>query len=433
MAKLSDKQYKFIKQSSKKFNIAHGGVRGGKNYCINIRLLHYFLREPENQTSSLFAFLGKTKASIERNVLMDFSKIVKTFDPKGFYYNENKGFGKIFNRPFQIFHYKDKTSMETFSGATAGGYLLNEACYASEDVLDECIRRSSIAGSLGFIDTNPSNPYHWLYKNYIANNELSNKYVSHFTYKDNLSLSPDYIDTLLSTHKPGSLKYRRMVMGEWVAGEGAIYDMFDPSVHVTSLIPGSFPVYLSGIDYGTTNPFCNLKIGVLHYQDQEYYFVLDEYYYDYQETNKKKTDDQYLIDISFFNSDIHKPIFYVDPAAANFSEIINQKLGTGKYDSIKNFSCIPAYNDISYGIDIISILLNQKRLFISSKCVNLIRQMSNYSWDKRYMLKGIDKPLKFDDHAVDALRYAIASHEKNKPESINNIYIETLKDYSIYG
>ncbi len=44
-------------------------------------------------------------------------------------------------------------------------------------------------------------------------------------------------------------------------------------------------------------------------------------------------------------------------------------------------------------------------------CTNLIREIESYVWDPKSSEKGYDEPLKKDDHAVDALRYAITTHK----------------------
>jgi phage terminase large subunit len=63
--------------------------------------------------------------------------------------------------------------------------------------------------------------------------------------------------------------------------------------------------------------------------------------------------------------------------------------------------------------------VKRRKINIINSCVNTIREIKNYSWRK----KGdtiLDEPVKFDDHAMDALRYAITGYfEQSKP----NIYV----------
>jgi phage terminase large subunit len=42
---------------------------------------------------------------------------------------------------------------------------------------------------------------------------------------------------------------------------------------------------------------------------------------------------------------------------------------------------------------------------IYKDCVNTIREFGSYVWDKKAAERGEDKPVKFEDHCMDALRY----------------------------
>jgi hypothetical protein len=47
---------------------------------------------------------------------------------------------------------------------------------------------------------------------------------------------------------------------------------------------------------------------------------------------------------------------------------------------------------------------------ILDTCPRLIQSIQSYVWDAKSITRGEDKPLKQDDHLVDALRYAIFTH-----------------------
>ena len=40
-------------------------------------------------------------------------------------------------------------------------------------------------------------------------------------------------------------------------------------------------------------------------------------------------------------------------------------------------------------------------------CVNVITEFQTYSWDSKARRLGVDKPVKKNDHSMDALRYAV--------------------------
>ncbi len=68
---------------------------------------------------------------------------------------------------------------------------------------------------------------------------------------------------------------------------------------------------------------------------------------------------------------------------------------------------------------------------MSRRCRNLIKEFQSYVWDPKCLKTGEDKPLKENDHALDALRYALYSHyfakdaKSHSPQELDNLYRET--------
>jgi phage terminase large subunit len=87
----------------------------------------------------------------------------------------------------------------------------------------------------------------------------------------------------------------------------------------------------------------------------------------------------------------------VDPSAASFIMQL-------KRDSVGHV--YQADNEVLEGIQVVSQALEDKKLLIHRGCKHLISQLATYSWDPAASKRGEDKPLKHNDHAVDALRYA---------------------------
>jgi len=72
---------------------------------------------------------------------------------------------------------------------------------------------------------------------------------------------------------------------------------------------------------------------------------------------------------------------------------------------------VHAKNDVMNGITSVASEMAKGNLFICEECVNTIRQMEGYVWDPRAAARGDDDPIKIEDDACDALRYAIYSHK----------------------
>jgi PBSX family phage terminase large subunit len=155
--------------------------------------------------------------------------------------------------------------------------------------------------------------------------------------------------------------------------------------------------YYVGIDYGTTNPFCALLIG--EGVDNNLY-VCKEYYYDSAKGQKQLSDAEYSRELKNFLIDYDVRRIYVDPSAASFITQLwrDNHLGISKAD-----------NNVQDGIRVVYNLLSSRKLLVHNSCTKLIEEIESYVWDVKQQERGEDKPLKRNDHAVDALRYACIS------------------------
>jgi phage terminase large subunit len=59
------------------------------------------------------------------------------------------------------------------------------------------------------------------------------------------------------------------------------------------------------------------------------------------------------------------------------------------------------------GIRLVSSLLAAGKLKVHRSCQALITELPAYVWSDKAALAGEDKPVKIDDHGVDALRYGV--------------------------
>ncbi len=66
-----------------------------------------------------------------------------------------------------------------------------------------------------------------------------------------------------------------------------------------------------------------------------------------------------------------------------------------------------ADNSVVDGIRVMAAALANERLVIHESCRNLIEQIYGYAWDPKAQERGEDRPIKRNDHAVDAERYAV--------------------------
>lgn len=180
-----------------------------------------------------------------------------------------------------------------------------------------------------------------------------------------------------------------------------------------------------GVDYGTANPTVFLLVGKAY--DGTIY-ICKEYYYDSRmaaiesgDPDSQKTDTEYEYDMRKFiennkiltNRGFSEIPIVIDPSAASLKTALRRL----RYKT-KN-----ADNEVIDGIRIVSSLMGEGKLKISTECEHTIDEIYTYSWDeKKSQARGDDIPLKENDHCCDAMRYACKYyHNKTKGVSSYNL------------
>lgn len=397
----SDKQLDFIERSTAKVNIADGPVRSGKTISCLVRWIEYVKAAPKGGDLML---IGKTERTLYRNVI---SILESMLGPQRCRYNRGTGEFYMLGKVVYCVGANDARAEEKIRGSTLSGAYINEISLIPENAFKQAVARCSVEGSKVFGDTNPDSPYHWLHKDWLANEELIREgYVRRwqFLMDDNLALSEETKRVFRAIYT--GLFYKRMILGMWVAAEGAIYDMFDDGTHVVKQLPDGRIVntYVVGIDYGTSNPTCFLLVAEI----DDALYVIDEYWYDSRakESGRQKTDAEYSVDLQRFIAG-KSPIIYPDIEAASFVAQLRK-------DGVANLR--ETDKSVLDGIRTVSSMLANNRLFfLEGKCPHTLEEIVGYVWDPAKQKKGEDAPLKQADHAMDALRYAVFNHMRGAP------------------
>lgn len=181
--------------------------------------------------------------------------------------------------------------------------------------------------------------------------------------------------------------------------------MFEEDVHVVDELPETFDHLFVGGDFGMGNPTAFLLIG----QKGTDFYVIREYYHAAGQKKgedeeaaqiRQKTIGQYAEDFKRFLGDDRAEVIYLDPSA----KALIRELKAAGFDNVKG-----ADNSVQQGITLVQNLLSNHggRLFVHRSCVNLIREFFSYAWDPKAQMRGKDEVIKDNDHALDALRYAL--------------------------
>lgn len=408
MLNLSPKQKITLKESNYRINIWEGSVRSGKSFVSLVRWLEYIQEAPKGN----LVMIGRTATTIKHNIIDEICNLIGT-DAKYFI---GKNELNLWGRVIYLVGASDERAETKIRGSTFAGAYIDEITLIPESFWTMLLSRISIPNAKIFATTNPDSPFHWLKKNYLDRQKDLNLMRWTFDLEDNPSLSEDFKTNLKAEYR--GLWYRRYIDGEWCLAEGTIYDFFDEKIHCIDSPPGQAREYIVGIDYGTSNPCAFVLVGYnqSHYPNM---WIEKEYYYDSTKHNRQKTDSEYAQDLKNFIDGYGISGIYIDPSAASF-KLECQRQG------IRNM--FDAENEVLDGIRFTAGLFINGTLKICRGCKNLMHEMTSYVWDSKSKDRGIDKPLKQNDHLLDATRYSLSTRYGKNIESKNRMTPDRLRE-----
>lgn len=380
--------------------IADGSVRSGKTLSMTVGFLMWSCTAYDGQA---FAICGKTIESLRRNVILHLPEWL----PDDFTVVEKRQENALVvtynghtNR-YHMFGGRDESSYMLIQGMTLAGVFFDEVALQPRSFVEQALARCSVDGSRFWFNCNPSSPEHWFYKEWVLGAESKNALRLHFTMDDNLSLS-DKIRARYENMYSGVF-YDRYIRGLWVLAEGLVYPL-GPTGAYDAKRPDTCGKYFVALDYGIQNATAMLLFG----RHDGIWYVVDEYYHSGRDTQDQKTDDEYYEALEGLVGDRVVDCVIVDPSASSFIALLRKR---------RRFKVRKAKNDVLKGIQDTATALSEGMVKVcSSDCPNLMREFGLYIWSDK-ATDGKDKPVKENDHAMDALRYGVetmALYEKKE-------------------
>ncbi len=423
---LGEAQMASLRASTTRVSLWEGSIRAGKTFVSLFRWMLYVANAPHGGQLVMVARTRDTAARNLFSLLQDSSLFGDVAAQVK--YTPGAPTATILGRTVYVIGASDAKSEKVLRGLTVAGAYVDEVTVIPEEFFTQLLGRMSVDGAQLFATTNPDNPSHWLKKKYLdripadhvstPQKPLSNWTRFHFVMTDNPSLNAEFIESTAREYT--GLWYRRFILGEWVAGDGAIYSMWDPARHVIPWadLPKIDRLLAVGLDFGTTNASAGLLLGLAHTYDALGYrtgsrlYLVDEWRYAPVDNHGNRlTNEQLSALFRTWLAESHQPhrtaaeatYIALDPAAASFKVQL-------AVDGIGNV--VAADNQVTYGIATVASLLGAGELVVSDRCTGFLDEVGGYSWDAKAQALGEDKPIKVADHSLDAARYAIVTTEK---------------------
>lgn len=353
----------------KRIKIIQGGTSAGKTFGIIPVLIDKAARNEGLEIS----IVAETIPHLRRGALKDFLKIMKW---------TGRFFEDRFNKSLLRYEFANGSVIEFFSaddssklrGARRDILYINECNNVTFDSYNELAIRTR---KEVYLDFNPANEF-WVHT------ELKNEPDSDFlilTYKDNEALDQSIIDQIeKNKEKAKTSTYWAnwwKVYGEGQLGmlEGVVFSNWKQ----IDTIPKEAKLLGIGLDFGYTNDPTAI-IEIYNYNGQR---IVNELAYQ----------------TGLLNSEIAKLLPKHVPVYADSSE-------PKSIDEIKRFGITikgvtKGKDSINYGIDVIQ----RNEYLVTANSGNLIKELRSYVWDTDKQGKRLNKPIDFNNHAIDAFRY----------------------------
>ena len=270
-------------------------------------------------------------------------------------------------------------------------------------------------------DLNPCNPKHPIYENYIdayKEQGIDGYLYEHFTIDDNLSVTPERRREIEADYKPGSVWYRRDILGQRCVADGLIYQDFADN-NDKYVIPDAkewlkehnkrFSIISYGVDFGGSSSATKFQCTGI--TPDGFVIALEEEYIDHK---KKSVDPDTLNKLytAFIRRCTTKWGGGITRADSAEKILIRGLANTATAENLKTKVLNAKKIEIHDRIKLVLLLMAQGRFFVTKDCPCLINAFSEAVYDSS---KTDDTRLDdgtTDIDSLDAFEYSIESYYK---------------------
>jgi len=372
----------------KRIKVIRGGTSAGKTFGILPLLIDKAIKEPNLEIS----VVSESIPHLRRGALKDFLKIIMALGR----YNDAQ-----FNKSTLKYTFTNGSYIEFFSvdqpdklrGARRNILYVNECNNIDFESYYQLAIRTS--GDI-WLDYNPTSAF-WVDKEILTQSDVD--FIT-LTYLDNEALSETIVQEIEAA------KVKALTSTYWanwwqVYGLGKTGSL--EGVCITDWqeidLPQDARILCYGMDFGYSNDPTSL-VTMYKYNDA---YIFDEVIYKKGLLNSEISN---LLKANNVNNFV-----YADSAEPKSIAELNS-YGHNVLPVTKG------KDSILFGLN----LINQNKVYVTSRSKNLINELRNYIWQTDKTGVKMNRPIDAYNHAIDAMRYAITSQLENPHKGNYFIY-----------
>ncbi len=372
--------------------IVYGGANAGKTYSIADKLLYQSAWQNDRPLKALI--IRKTFPALRVSVLEVLEKRAKLFKMP-FNLNKADWIAHCYNMTFVFQSLNNKEDYEKLRSQTDIDFIwINEVHQLREPDYEECLRRLR-GGDSKFeqiiIDFNPIGKTSWVFKRFFEKN-IGNVKKLRYTILDNhpgylaLEKTQREVERLKATKAHNENYYKIYFLGHWGDLEGVIFDW-----DIVRKPPDNPDEIFYGGDFGYSVDEAAL-IRIYRKADE---FWVQQVIYEKELTNIQ------------LGQKMEKA--GLDDLVPNYWDCAEPKSIQELYDYPFNAKpCEKGPDSVRAGID----FLKEQKIHIIDGSEDIINEQKSYVWDEDKDGNSLNIPIKFHNHAMDAIRYGIYTHCK---------------------
>lgn len=364
-----------------------GGQGAGKTIAILIILINHALRNKDKTILVVSEELSKMR----RTVIKDFKKVMKSFGA----YNEHCFKAET------LYKFPNGTTIE-FIGldkSDVGKGLRSDVVYFNEGNKCDFEAYNQVASRSDrvIIDFNPDSTF-WFHDEVMDRDDCD---FIKLTFEDNEFLGESERKEILlykekAYNEDGTVKSNYW-LNKWKVyglGEiGALQGVILENWLEIDQVPSEAKLIGYGLDFGFSNSFTAL-VGVYEWNDT---YILDEVFYErnhYPSQIYPKIKDEVGIE------DI-----WADHARPDSIKELND-LGLYVKGAEKPRDALESFLD----------KMNRKEFYVTARSKNIKKELNTWTWATDRNGKSLNVPVKDNDHAMDAVKYCLISHNRYSGE-----------------
>lgn len=370
------KTYYDVRNCKTRIQVHQGGTRSGKTYSILLSLVEFCYRNPNG--GAVLTICRKTFPALRASVMRDFFEILKR---EGIYteVNHNKS-DATYILEGNLIEFISIDQPQKIRGRKRDVLFINEANELNLEDFRQLLIRTT--GKV-LLDYNPSDEFHWIYDHVIPREDAT---FFQSTFRDNPFLEPSLVTEIERLQVADPNYWRIYGLGERGQSRSTILTHWSQ----TETIDPRFKLVAYGLDFGYTN---DPTACVAVYSDGEA-FLLDEVLYQNGLSNRQI--------FQLLESEVGKNTVIADSAEPKSIDELHG-YGMNVHPARKGPDSVRA------GIQ----FFHSKPLAVTSRSLNLIKELRNYKWKEDKNGKNLNEPVDAFNHAIDAARYAAMFNQSN--------------------